>query len=112
MMRKLLIILVMLYAGRLAAQGRIDIRAYGAVGDGKTVNTVAIQRAMDTASHGRGVVVLVPAGRWLTGVLTLRTGVELHLDSGAVLLGSTSRLDYVGRSMGRGAKWWRISIGC
>lgn len=94
MMRKLLIILVMLYAGRLAAQGRIDIRAYGAVGDGKTVNTVAIQRAMDTASHGRGVVVLVPAGRWLTGVLMLRTGVELHLDSGAVLLGSTSRLDY------------------
>lgn len=78
---------------QVAAQGRVDIRAFGAVGDGHRVNTAAIQRAIDAAGD-RGGRVEVPPGRWLTGVLMLRTGVELHLDSGAVLLGSTSRLDY------------------
>lgn len=92
-MRKLWVIWMMGMAVRVVAQGRADIRAFGAVGDGQRVNTVAIQRAIDKAAV-RGGVVVVPAGRWLTGVLTLRTGVELHLDSGAVLLGSTSRLDY------------------
>ena len=93
LMRKLCIILMMGAAVRVVAQQRADIRKYGAVGDGRRVNTAAIQRAIDVAGK-RGGVVVVPAGRWLTGVLTLRSGVELHLDSGAVLLGSTSRLDY------------------
>lgn len=84
---------MMAVTGRLSAQVRVSITSYGAVGDGKKVNTAAIQRAIDAAA-AKGEVVVVPAGRWLTGVLTLRTGVELHLDSGAVLLGSTSRADY------------------
>jgi len=81
-------------AVRVTAQRREDIRAFGAVGDGKKVNTAAIQKAIDEAGVGGGGVVVVPAGRFLTGVLILRSGVELHLDTGAVLLGSTSRLDY------------------
>src|SRR6185437_6351018 len=93
-MRKLWIILMMGAAVRVTAQRREDIRAFGAVGDGKKVNTAAIQKAIDEAGVGGGGVVVVPAGRFLTGVLILRSGVELHLDTGAVLLGSTSRLDY------------------
>jgi polygalacturonase len=93
-MRKLWMIFLLGTAARVAAQARLDIRSFGAVGNGKTANTVAIQRAIDAAGTGGSGVVIVPQGRWLTGVLRLRTGVELHLDSGAVLLGSTSRLDY------------------
>jgi hypothetical protein len=98
-MRKIwIILLLMVGALRASSQRRfVDIRDFGAVGDGRTKNTAAIQRAIeDAAAAAGGGVVVVPAGRWLTGVLTLKSGVELHLDSGAVLLGSTHRADYGG----------------
>jgi len=72
------------------------ITAFGAKGDGKTMNTRAIQRAVDKAAAAGGGVVVVPSGRFVTGVITLKTGVELHLDADAVLLGSTQRSDYGG----------------
>jgi polygalacturonase len=71
-----------------------DIRSFGAKADGKTLNTKAIQKAIDRASAQNGGTVLVPEGRFVTGVLTLRSGVTLSLADGAVLLGSTNRLDY------------------
>jgi polygalacturonase len=60
------------------------------------MNTLAIQRTIDRVAAAGGGVVQVGPGRWLTGVLALKTGVELHLEMGAVLLGSTSRADYGG----------------
>ena len=72
------------------------ITAFGAKGDGKTMNTQAIQRAVDKAAAAGGGVVEVPSGHFLTGVITLRSGVELHLAADAVLLGSTRRSDYGG----------------
>ncbi len=60
------------------------------------MNTVFIQRAVDSAAGAGGGVVLVPAGRFLTGVISLRSGVELRLAAGAVLLGSALRSDYGG----------------
>lgn len=74
----------------------LDITSFGAKGDGLTMNTVFIQRAIDSAAGSGGGVVLVPAGRFLTGVIGLRSGVELRLAEGAVLLGSTLRSDYGG----------------
>ena len=58
-----------------------------------TANRAAIQRAIDAAAK-RGGRVTVPPGRWWTGSLQLKSGVELHLEKGAVLLGSTNRVDY------------------
>ncbi|AIE84321.1 glycoside hydrolase family 28 protein [Fimbriimonas ginsengisoli] len=75
----------------LTGSDSVDIRKFGAVGDGVTVCTRAIQRAIDEAGKG---VVLVPAGRYLTGSLHLRSHVELRLAEGAVLLGSPRRHDY------------------
>jgi polygalacturonase len=71
-----------------------DITRFGAVGDGRRDNTQSIQAAIDTAAGHGGGVVRVPAGRFVTGVLTMRSDITLQLDSGAVLLGSTHRLDY------------------
>ncbi|NEE04757.1 glycoside hydrolase family 28 protein [Phytoactinopolyspora halotolerans] len=60
-----------------------DIRAFGARAD--TESTKAIQAAIDAAADEGGGTVVVPAGRYLTGALRLRSHVELHLDAGAHL---------------------------
>ena len=69
------------------------ITDYGAVGDGRTLNTAAIQRALDDCGKTGGTV-LVPPGTWLTGSLFLHSNTELHLEKGAVLLGSPNLADY------------------
>lgn len=79
----------------LNAQNNVyNIVDYGAVPDGKTSATAAIQRAIDVASLHRGGTVLVPEGRFVTAVLQLKSNVELRLSKNAVLLGSASRIDY------------------
>lgn len=70
-----------------------NVQDFGAVGDGATLNTKAIQQAVDEASKVKGTVV-VPRGRFLTGTIHLRSNVDLHLDKDAVLLGSAQRKDY------------------
>ena len=67
---------------------------YGAVADGKTLNTKAIQQAIDVcAAKGGGIVAFKP-GPYLTGSLFLKKGVTLRLDKGVELLGSQSLADY------------------
>lgn len=73
------------------ARQEYDISRFGAVADSVTLNTKSIQKAIDQAAK-KGGRVLVPSGSYLTGTLVLKSGVELHLAEGAVLLGS-SRLD-------------------
>jgi hypothetical protein len=79
-------------AGNTAAP--VNVSAYGAKGDGTTLNTVPLQAAIDAANRAGGGVVQLPAGKYLTGSLHLKSHVELRLERGAVLLGSTSRADY------------------
>jgi polygalacturonase len=69
---------------------------YGAVGDGKTLNTLALQKAIDAAAQKGGVVTLAP-GQYLTGSLFLKKGVELHLGKGVTILGSQDLKDYPDR---------------
>ncbi len=62
--------------------------------DGKTLNTKAIQAAIDRVAADGGGRVVIPAGRFLSGSIVLKSGVELHLEKNAVLLGSTRAEDY------------------
>lgn len=62
-----------------------NILDYGAVPDGQTNSAAAIQAAIDACSKIGGIV-LVPAGHFLSGFIQLRSNVELHLESGAVLI--------------------------
>ena len=64
------------------------ITDYGAVPDGKTNCAAAIQAAVDTAFEAGGGTVLIPAGRWLSGSVLLKSNVELRLEAGATLLSS------------------------
>lgn len=72
-----------------------DVQAFGASGNGVTLDTQAIQKAIDTASNRGGGEVLLEAGRtYLSGTIHLRSGVHLHIVAGATLLGSAHRMDY------------------
>ncbi len=65
-----------------------DITQFGAVGDGDTSCTAAIQKAIDTAATRGGGTVVVPPGRYVTGSIRLASNINLHLEAGATLLGS------------------------
>lgn len=71
-----------------------DIRAFGAVGDGHTLDTPAIQQAIDACHSAGGGMVLAPPGTYLTGTIFLKSNVTLHLMAGATLRGSPRREDY------------------
>lgn len=66
-----------------------NILDYGAIGDGKTVNTQAIQSAIDD-----GGVIYIPKGVFVTGTLYLKSNGGLHLDPEATLLASPNEEDY------------------
>lgn len=72
----------------------VQVRAFGALGDGVARDTAAIQAAIDACHARGGGTVLVPAGTYLTGALTMRSNITLHLDAGATLLGSEDPDDY------------------
>lgn len=71
-----------------------DVTKYGAVGDGKTLNTEAIQKTINAASAAGGGMVLIPEGQFLTGPFTLASRINLHLASGGSILISDDRANY------------------
>ena len=81
-------------AGTARVGQTFDVSEFGAKGDGVVLDTAAIQSAIDAANKAGGGMVLLPAGRYLSGSLRLKSHVELHLTKDATLLGSTSRADY------------------
>ncbi|MGE5943243.1 MAG: glycoside hydrolase family 28 protein [Flavobacteriales bacterium] len=70
------------------------ITKYGAISDGVTLNTIAIQKAIDAAYKNKGGQVVFPKGRFLSGSIQMKTNVSLYFEEGAVLLGSTNPKDY------------------
>ncbi|HEY5382577.1 MAG TPA: glycoside hydrolase family 28 protein [Acidobacteriaceae bacterium] len=69
--------------------------AFGAVGDGKTKDTAALQQAIDECAKAGGGTVVLPSGRtFLSGTLTLKSNVEFHLAGGSVLRASPDRDDF------------------
>jgi len=73
---------------------RYDIADFGAVADGKTLCTAAIQAAIDACHAAGGGTVEVPAGTFKTGTIWLKSHVELHFCHGATLLASEDLDDY------------------
>jgi polygalacturonase len=73
---------------------RINARDHGAIGDGTTLNTAMLQEALDRCNVLGGGEVVIPAGRYLTGSLSLRSNVTLRLEKDALLLGSDDFTHY------------------
>ena len=83
------------YAHPTHRSKRYVITDFGAVGDGKTLNTKAIQAAIDKcASTKKGGVLVVPKGPFLSGAIFLKQGVNLLLEKDGVLKGTTNPDDY------------------
>lgn len=72
-----------------------DVRAFGAKGDGRTLDTAAIQKALDACGKAGGGTVKLPPGTYLSQPLTLRTRTTLQLDDGAVLQATTNHADFM-----------------
>ncbi len=93
---KIQVLFILLLLASIISQGNnriYNILDYGAIGDGQTMNTKAIQNAIDVSSKEGGTVIF-PAGEFLTGTLYLKSNVTLHLVENAIILGSTNINDY------------------
>jgi polygalacturonase len=77
-----------------------NVLGYGAVGDGKTLDTRAIQEAIEEAAKvGEGAMVLIPENKqFLIGTIELKSNIEFYLEGNAELLVSTDPEHYIGRA--------------
>ena len=83
-----------LLVSSLALADDLSIKLTGASPDTTVVSTVQIQKAIDMVAAAGGGRVIIPPGQWVTGTLFLKSYVYLHLEPGAILLGSRNLKDY------------------
>ncbi|HZL36415.1 MAG TPA: glycosyl hydrolase family 28 protein [Tepidisphaeraceae bacterium] len=95
--RKILVVFTLLFCFcRLSVGGSstFNVREHGALGDGKTLDTAALNKTIDACNRAGGGVVLVPAGDYLTGTVHLKSNVMLNLEAGAQLIGTPDLSQY------------------
>lgn len=83
-----------LFASPVFRKDTFNIEKYGARPNGKTVNTKAINLAIDQCHAAGGGTVVIPKGLWLTGPIILQSHVNLHVSKGALLQFSSNYTDY------------------
>jgi len=71
-----------------------DVKKYGAVGDGKTLDSPAINKAIEEAADKRGGTVYFPAGTYLSVSIHLKSNVSLYIDQGATILAANPKDGY------------------
>ena len=69
-----------------ANPGSYNVKAFGATGDGKAIDTLSINKAIDAAENAGGGTVLFPGGTYLSYSIHLRSNVTLHLDEGVKII--------------------------
>jgi len=87
-------ILVNFSQNKADASKLYNISGYGAIGDGKTINTSVIQATINACTTAGGGIILIPKGVFITGAIFLKQGVNLRIEKGGVLKGSTKQDDY------------------
>ena len=93
-MKNLVLLLLLVTVSTLSFGKIYDIRDYGAIGDSLTINTKAIQKAIDECSAEGGGIVLIQGGNYVTGTIFMKSGVTLRIEKMAVLSGSKDIKDY------------------
>jgi exo-poly-alpha-galacturonosidase len=90
----LLCLTFFLFVQAIGKSKRYLVTTYGAVADGATINTAAIQKTIDDCAANGGGTVVVPKGVFVSGAIFLKQGVELFIEKDGVLKGTTNRSDY------------------
>ena len=93
MKRELLSIICCLYCCLASASHIYNVCDYGAKGDGKTLDSPAINAAIEAAVKDGGGQVFLPSGTYLSGSIRLKSNIDLHLSSGCTLLAAPSSLN-------------------
>lgn len=70
-----------------------NVKKYGAIGNGKNLDSPAINKAIEAASKAGGGTVWIPAGTYLSGSIRLKSNINLHLDAGATILGAPQEMN-------------------
>lgn len=95
---KVIIIIIIGYASlsKLNSQNNslYNVKDFGAHGDGQSLETEALQNAIDMSHYNGGGIVFFPPGKYLTGTLILKSNVEIYLSNGTIILGSENINDY------------------
>lgn len=89
----------------------LNVRDFGAKGDGQTKDTLSIQQAIDRCSVLAGGEVLIPGGNYLTGALALRSNVVLRLEKEATISGTPDFADYPVAQVRWEGKWTKGHVG-
>jgi polygalacturonase len=99
-LRAVSLVVALGWAGVVAAQQppvsgvrMYSVRDYGAVGDGKALDSPAINRAIEACAQAGGGTVSVPAGTYLSGSIRMKSNIHLYLDAGAVILGAPQKMN-------------------
>ena len=94
--KKVIVFILCFSVYSLSAQNPFyNVLDYGAIGDGKTLNTKAIQKAINKCANNGGGTIEFPAGTYLTGVIILKDNVFLNLQAGSKILASKNFDDYL-----------------
>jgi len=89
----LLCVFGILHAAETGGTNDFNVRRFGAAGDGKQLDSPAIDRAIQAASAAGGGTVLVPAGTYLSGSIHLASNINLCIDAGATILGAPQEMN-------------------
>ncbi|MGD0001731.1 MAG: glycosyl hydrolase family 28-related protein [Bryobacteraceae bacterium] len=106
----------MLFPSAWAAPGVFAVRQYGAVGDGRTLDTAAFNAAIAACSAAGGGQVLVAPGRYLTGTIRLKSNITLQVEAGAEIVGTPDLTQYQSFAppkdtpMGAGSRDWHRAL--
>ncbi len=85
-----------------------NVKQFGAAGNGTTLDTEAINKAVDACARSGGGTVYVPAGTYLSGTVMLKDNITLLLDAGATLLGTEDLKQY--RTAVDGQDWYQALV--
>ncbi len=89
------ILLLPASAWTVEGEGTIfNVRDYGAVGDGKTLDSKAIRATVAACNEAGGGTIYIPTGTYLSGGIELQDNMNIHLDAGAILLANMDSTDY------------------
>lgn len=82
-------------------ENTVNLKDFGAVGDGITLNTEAFKKAISSLEKQGGGRLVVPAGVWMTGLISLKDNIDLHLEKNAIIMASPERSLFIKEKSGK-----------